>query len=148
MQHLFTSMESEDFNTRKMAIDVVYTLASIHPIVLKSHKRELNDILNELRFDKIKPVREACIEALNAFKKIPELEVTEEEKQRELQKIEEKKQDKQKQNEIKKDIVKKAPRFIANGDQSNTVTVNGIPYPSNHTARDSRDHSLDQDRIL
>jgi hypothetical protein len=81
-------MENTDFNTRKMAIDVVYTLAKIHPLVLKPYKRELNDVLGELRFDKIKPVRDACLEALKAFKETPDLEVTDEDRQREEQKKE------------------------------------------------------------
>ena len=34
--------------------------------------------LNELRFDKIKPVRDASLEAINALKEAPELEFNEE----------------------------------------------------------------------
>lgn len=83
MQHLIGCMESADFNTRKMAIDVAYTLAKIHPLVLKPYKKELNALFGELRFDKMKPVRDACLEALKAFKESPDLEVTEDERQNE-----------------------------------------------------------------
>jgi hypothetical protein len=79
MQHLMNSMQNQDFNTRKMGIDVIFTLAKIHPIALKPYKKEMFDILTELRFDKMKPVREATIEALNAMKEAPELEINEEE---------------------------------------------------------------------
>lgn len=67
--------------TRKFAIDVIYTLTQVNSIVLKPYKKELNEILGELRFDKIKPVRESAIDTLNAFKEIPYLHQTEEEKQ-------------------------------------------------------------------
>ena len=40
-------------------------------------------MLNELRFDKIKPVRDSTIEVLNLFKDIPELFYSEEERLRE-----------------------------------------------------------------
>lgn len=74
-------MENQtDFNTRKMGVDVVYTLSKIHPLTLKPYKKELNDVIGELRFDKIKPVREAAIEALNSFKDNPDLEVTDTER--------------------------------------------------------------------
>jgi len=114
MQHLIGCLESADFNTRKMAIDVVYTLAKIHPIVLKPYKRELNDMLNELRFDKMKPVRDACLEAFKAFKEAPDLEVTEDDRQREDTKKNKQEAKQQKLEEIKKEVVKRAPRFIAN----------------------------------
>lgn len=85
MQHLITSMENPEFNTRKLAIDVVYTLTKIHPKVLVPYRRELHDLISELRFDKIKPVRDASLEALKAFKETPELEITEEELKKEQQ---------------------------------------------------------------
>ena len=88
-------MENADFNTRKMAIDVAYTLAKIHPLVLKPYKKELTSLLNELRFDKMKPVRDACLEALKAFKECPDLEVIEEERQKEEAKKDQVKQEKQ-----------------------------------------------------
>lgn len=83
MQHIISSMESADFSTRKMAIDLVLTISKVHPVALKLYRKELNNILNELRFDKIKPVRESSIEVLNLFKEIPELFYSEEERLRE-----------------------------------------------------------------
>jgi len=71
------SIGNSDFNTRKMSIDVIFTLAKMHPIVLKPYKVEVFERLSELRFDKIKPVRDATLEALNAMKEAPELEINE-----------------------------------------------------------------------
>ena len=84
MQHLLTEMQSQDFNTRKMSIDVVSTIAKIVPIALKPYKKTLSEVLNELRFDKIKPVREACLECISAFKDVPDMEVQEFAKQKSL----------------------------------------------------------------
>lgn len=67
-------MQSSDFNSRKMAVDVVFTIAKMMPHVLKESKRDLCQILTDLKFDKMKPVREAAVEALNAFKDVPEPE--------------------------------------------------------------------------
>jgi hypothetical protein len=66
---------SSDFNTRKMAVDVVYTLAKIVPNSLKPYKLDLADVLNELKFDKMKPVREASSEAMNYLKNVPDSEL-------------------------------------------------------------------------
>lgn len=53
-----------------MSIDVVYTLAAIIQEVLEPFKYEVLEVLNHCRFDKIKPVREAAIEAINVIKEI------------------------------------------------------------------------------
>jgi len=53
-----------------MSIDVIYTLAAIIPDVLIPFKAELVESLNNLRFDKYKQVREACIEAYTTIKTI------------------------------------------------------------------------------
>lgn len=53
-----------------MAIDVVYTLAAVVPDVLIPFKSELVESLNNLRFDKYKQVREACLEAYTTVKAI------------------------------------------------------------------------------
>ena len=84
MQHIITCMEnSAEFTTRKMAIDCVLTLTKVHPMCLKPYRKEINNILNELKFDKIKPVRDSSINVLNLFKEIPELYYSEEERLRE-----------------------------------------------------------------
>ncbi len=64
LPHLMSAIENPDFNTRKMALDVINTLASILPNVLKTYKVDLLETLSELRFDKMKPVRDATLEAL------------------------------------------------------------------------------------
>jgi hypothetical protein len=57
-------MAATEWSTRKMAIDVIYTLAVILRETLIPYKEEVLEVLNHARFDKIKPVREATIEAL------------------------------------------------------------------------------------
>lgn len=54
-----------------MAIDVIYTVAAILPPTLSSYKDHLIEALNEQRFDKQKPIREATIEAITALKNLP-----------------------------------------------------------------------------
>ena len=61
---------------RKMAIDVIYTMAAILKDSLRPFKSEILDILNHQRADKIKPVREASLEAIQAVKDIPDDETT------------------------------------------------------------------------
>lgn len=58
-----------------MGIDVIYTLAKLYPPALKPYRNDLIEILNELKFDKMKPVREASNEALAMVKEVPESEV-------------------------------------------------------------------------
>ena len=77
------SMENTDFSTRKQAIDLVYNLAKINSQSLRPYRKELNITLGQLKFDKIKPVRESTNEILNLFKDIPELYYGEEERLRE-----------------------------------------------------------------
>lgn len=67
---LLEQMGSSEWATRKLAIDVVYTFAAIVPNALIPFKQEITDVLNQSRFDKYKPVREATLEALQAVKKI------------------------------------------------------------------------------
>ena len=59
-----------------MAIDVIYTMAAILKDSLRPFKSEILDILNHQRADKIKPVREASLEAIQAVKDIPDDEST------------------------------------------------------------------------
>jgi hypothetical protein len=47
-----------------MAIDVLYTFAAILKEPLTVYKRDLIEVMNVLRTDKVKPVREAAIEAI------------------------------------------------------------------------------------
>lgn len=59
-----------DWATRKMAIDVIYTLAAILKDVLVPFKSEILEVLNHSRFDKYKPVREATQEAYQTIKNL------------------------------------------------------------------------------
>ncbi len=43
---------SKDLETKKMAIDVIYTVAAILPPTISPYKDHLIEILNESRFDK------------------------------------------------------------------------------------------------
>ena len=70
-------MQNPDFNTRKVSVDTIYSLVKMIPVVLKPYKKDLHEMLNELRFDKMKPVRDSTLEVVNALKEIPELEITE-----------------------------------------------------------------------
>lgn len=54
-----------------MAIDVVYTISVILPHIIAPYKDHLLEVLNEARFDKAKPIREAAIEAVSAVKDLP-----------------------------------------------------------------------------
>jgi hypothetical protein len=64
-------MTNSDWQVRKMAIDVIYTMAAILREALINYKQEILEVLNHSRSDKIKPVREASIEAIQAVKDIP-----------------------------------------------------------------------------
>jgi len=57
-------MTMQDWQIRKMAIDVIYTMAAILRDSISAYKNEILEVLNHSRSDKIKPVREASIEAL------------------------------------------------------------------------------------
>lgn len=63
-------MAMEDWATRKMAIDVIYTYAAILKDAIIPFKAEILEVLNHSRFDKYKPVREATLEAYQAIKKL------------------------------------------------------------------------------
>ena len=63
LPHLLECMAMSDWTTRKMAIDVIYTLAAMLRDVLIPFKKEILEVLNHSRFDKVKPVREATLEA-------------------------------------------------------------------------------------
>jgi hypothetical protein len=52
-------MTNNDWQVRKMAIDVIYTMAAILRGALSGFKGEILEVLNHTRSDKIKPVREA-----------------------------------------------------------------------------------------
>ena len=63
-------MSDSDWNTRKMAIDCMYTTAALLNDVIIPFKKEILDVLSQCRSDKMKPVREATLEAINLIKEI------------------------------------------------------------------------------
>ena len=70
LPHLLECMANQEWSTRKMAIDVIYTIAAIIPDVLVPYKTEIVEVLNHSRFDKYKPVWEATIEAYQTIKNL------------------------------------------------------------------------------
>ena len=72
LPYLLECMAMEDWATRKMAIDIIYTFAAILKDVLIPFKSEILEVLNHSRFDKFKPVREATLEAYQAIKNLGE----------------------------------------------------------------------------
>lgn len=65
---LLECMALNEWHTRKIGIDVMYTIAAILGDVLLPYTKEILEVLNHCRFDKMKPVREAAIEAINLIK--------------------------------------------------------------------------------
>lgn len=63
-------MTMNDWTTRKMAIDVIYTMAAILKDTISPYKNDILEVLNHCRTDKIKPVREATVEAIQMIKNI------------------------------------------------------------------------------
>lgn len=57
-------MTNSEWTTRKMAVDVVYTMAAILKDVLSPYKKDILEVLTHCKSDKMKPVREATIEAI------------------------------------------------------------------------------------
>ncbi|CAI2384369.1 unnamed protein product [Moneuplotes crassus] len=68
LPYLLECMAMNEWSTRKMAIDVIYTLAAILKEALLPFKSEILEVLNHSRFDKYKPVREATLEAYQTIK--------------------------------------------------------------------------------
>lgn len=47
------NMTNPDWNVRKIAIEIIYTIAILSPDVLSTHRTDLVELLNQLRFDKV-----------------------------------------------------------------------------------------------
>lgn len=67
---LLECMAINDWHTRKIGIDVMYTIGAILGDVIAPYTKEILEVLNHCRFDKMKPVREAALEAINLIKDI------------------------------------------------------------------------------
>lgn len=59
-----------DFNCKKASIDFINAIAKTLPHALSPFKPHLLALLNNLRFDRVKPVRDACLEAIKALKTV------------------------------------------------------------------------------
>lgn len=65
----FLKASSYDWTVRKMSIDVLYTFAAVlREDGVSPFKNDILEILAETRTDKIKPVRDASLEAINAVR--------------------------------------------------------------------------------
>jgi hypothetical protein len=67
----FLRSQSFDWTVRKMSIDVIYTFAAILKEGIGQYKGDILEVLSETRTDKIKPVREATLEAIQAVRDLP-----------------------------------------------------------------------------
>lgn len=70
MPALLQSVSDEDFATRKQALDALYTLAAVVPNSVAPFSFEVMQLLNKARSDKVKPVRDAAIEAISLYKNL------------------------------------------------------------------------------
>lgn len=61
-------LTKEDYNVRKLANDVIYTLGVLLPNFLKKFKKDLEINLTKCRFDKVKIVREAALLAIGGMR--------------------------------------------------------------------------------
>ena len=68
------SMLNTDWNVRKIANDIIYTLCVLIPDGVVRHKEDIIKQLNNCRFDKIKHVRDAAAMAINIVKEIKGIE--------------------------------------------------------------------------
>lgn len=71
---LLEAMLNTDWNVRKIANDIIYTLCVLLPEAVITHKEEIVKHLNSCRFDKIKHVRDAAAMAINIVKDIKGIE--------------------------------------------------------------------------
>lgn len=67
---ILDSMTNADWNVRKIANDIIYTLCVLVPDRLTKYKTEIIRHLNNCRLDKIKHVRDAASMAINIMKEL------------------------------------------------------------------------------
>lgn len=63
------NLQSE-WGTRKVAIDAIYSITAIIKEEIVPYSGEILNALNNCRFDKIKPVREATLESIKLIKEL------------------------------------------------------------------------------
>lgn len=67
---ILNCINNEDFNCRKQMMDALYTLGAVVPSAVAPFARDIMNVLNRARTDKVKPVRDAAGEAINLYKKL------------------------------------------------------------------------------
>ena len=67
---LIEFIASNEWSTKKVAIDAIYSMSAILKDDILPFRIEILQVLNHCRFDKIKPVREATTETIKLLKDI------------------------------------------------------------------------------
>jgi hypothetical protein len=68
MPILIEYIGSSDWNTKKVAIDAIYSISAILKEEIQPYRVDIIKTLNTCRFDKVKPVREATLETIKLIK--------------------------------------------------------------------------------
>ena len=63
-------MNCTEWSTKKVAIDALYSLTAILKEEVLTYRVEILKILNNCKFDKMKPVRDATLETIKLLKEI------------------------------------------------------------------------------
>ena len=67
---LLECMTNSEWTTRKMAIDVIYSMGAILKSAISPYKQDILDVLAHTKVDKVKQVREASSEAILLLKEL------------------------------------------------------------------------------
>lgn len=67
---MLNCLNSEDFNTRKQAVDALYTIGAVVADSTAEFAGLILSELNKARTDRSKPVRDSALEALNLYKEL------------------------------------------------------------------------------
>jgi len=70
LPHLVECAGNQEWSTRKLAIDIFFTISAIIPDILIPYKTDIIEVLNQARHDKYKPVRETAVEAYQSIKSL------------------------------------------------------------------------------
>lgn len=67
---LIDFIASNDSSTKKVAIDAIYSMTAIIKEEIVPFRLDILQVLNQCRFDKYKPIREATTETIKLLKEI------------------------------------------------------------------------------
>jgi hypothetical protein len=70
--HFDLTSKKSDFNSKRASIEFIFTLTRLMPGELTLNKALLLSLLGQLKFDRVKPVRDTCIETIRALKDLVE----------------------------------------------------------------------------